>query len=154
MTLGILSDTHNLLDRRLPEIFAGVSHILHAGDVCRPALIQALSEIAPVTVVRGNNDAHPGWREIEVREFNGHRFLLQHIVSPGRPTRSLLETLGRAQPHVVVFGHTHSPYLETHMGVLYLNPGSAGPARFGLGRSVCRLNLAETTVAPEFIHLR
>jgi putative phosphoesterase len=154
MIIGIVSDTHNLLDPRLTEIFAGVEHIVHAGDVCRPGLVTELSAIAPVTVVRGNNDWHPDWRDMELRELNGCRFLVQHIVSPAHPTTAFLKLLERAKPHVVVFGHTHRSCFEEHDGVFYLNPGSAGPARFGLDRSVCRLDLSAPKLSPEFITLK
>lgn len=153
MKLGILADTHNVLDPRLEEVFAGVDHILHAGDVCRPILIAELEVIAPVTVVAGNNDFHPGWRETEVCELGGRRFLVEHIVHPREPSAAFRGRLARMVPDAVIFGHTHRPYCETHDGVLYLNPGSAGAARFGLPRSVCRLEIREGRLVPEFVTL-
>jgi putative phosphoesterase len=153
MTLGIVADTHNHLDPRLTRIFFGVEHILHAGDVCQPTLLTALRAIAPVTVVRGNNDTHPAWRETEVRDFGTCRILMEHIVNPRHLTKPFLEKLTRARPHLVVFGHTHRAYFEKHDGVFYLNPGSAGPPRFGLSRSVCRLDVDKPVLTPEFIEL-
>jgi len=153
MLLGLIADTHNQLDPRVEKLFAGVDLILHAGDVCRPALIAELEAIAPVTVVLGNNDSHFGWRENEVVEAEGHRILLRHIVSPARPAPDLRERLARIRPNLVVYGHTHRHALETRDGIAYLNPGSAGAPRFGLPRSVCRLHLGPGTMRAEFVDL-
>jgi putative phosphoesterase len=153
MKLGIISDTHNRFHPQIPTVFAGVDHIVHAGDVCDPWIIAELHAIAPVTVVLGNNDFHPGWREAESVEFAGRRFLIQHIVTPSRPSPAFREMLGRARPDVVVFGHTHRVFNEVIDGVHFLNPGSAGAPRFGLPPSVCRLDLAAPRLQPEFIEL-
>jgi hypothetical protein len=151
--LGLLSDTHNQLDPRIPALFAGVAHVLHAGDVCRPSLIAELESIAPVTVALGNNDTHAAWRETEVLEAAGHRLLVEHIVNPRHPSAAFRTRLARLRPHVVVFGHTHRPFEETIDGILYLNPGSAGAPRFGLPRSICLLHAGPDALRPEFIHL-
>ena len=151
MKLGLISDTHDQLPEGWEEAFAGVEHILHAGDVCRPDIIVELSQVAPVTVVAGNNDFFPGWRDLEVFEGVGRRILLHHIVQPHRPGPMLLTALRAAPADVVVFGHTHRSFAEVIDGVLFLNPGSAGAPRFGLPRSAAILDLTRPVLQPEFI---
>jgi putative phosphoesterase len=151
--LGVISDTHNLLDPGVETAFAGVDHILHAGDVCRPTLIAELEAIAPVTVALGNNDTHPAWREFVLAELAGRRFLVEHIVDPHRPSQSFRARLQRLRPDVVVFGHTHRPFCQTLDGVLFLNPGSAGAPRFGLPRSVYLVDLADGRIDPRLVRL-
>ncbi len=153
MKIGLISDTHNLLDPRVEELLAGVDQLVHGGDVCRPQLIAELEAIAPVTVVQGNNDSHLGWRETEVLEIAGRRLLIQHIVNPLAPSRALRERLRKVRPHLVVFGHTHEPFCRNLEGILYLNPGSAGAPRFGLPPSVCLLDLDGADLHPEFLSL-
>lgn len=153
MKLGILADTHDELDPRIATVFAGVDRIVHAGDVCGPHLITELERLAPVTVVLGNNDAHFHWNDSETFELGGCRFLVEHIVSPEQPTRSLRERLRRIQPNVVIFGHTHRPYCQRLDGILFLNPGSAGSPRYGLPRSVCLVDVNRGMVEPRFVDL-
>lgn len=148
--LGLIADTHDVLDPRVAARFAGVDRILHAGDVCDPMLLAELEALAPVTVVAGNNDFHPGWRETVSLEAGGRRILMQHIVRPGRPDPNWHRLLQRVQPQIVVYGHTHRASREEHGGVLYLNPGSAGSPRFGLPRSVALLRLRPGSVTVAF----
>jgi uncharacterized protein len=149
MRIGVISDTHDLLDPRVPELFAGVAYILHGGDVGLPWLLNRLEEIAPVTAVIGNTDVGIDLRETEVLELDETKFLLHHIVNPHAPHDALAARLAREKPDVVVFGHTHKPFCKMLNGVLFLNPGYAGKARFNLPRSVAIL---ETTpkLAVEF----
>ncbi len=153
MRLGLIADTHDRLDSQVAPLFAGVDRILHAGDVCQPSLLAELELIAPVTVVAGNNDYYPTWRETEVLELNGCRILIEHIVDPHAPSSSFSVRLKRFQPHVVVFGHTHRPFNDHLHGVHYLNPGSASFPRQALKKSVCLLTLTpgSTLVRPDFI---
>lgn len=153
MILGIIADTHNVLDPRLEKRLAGVDLILHAGDVCRPTLIAELEAIAPVTVVLGNNDDHLGWRETELIERGGYRILMQHIVAPDHLSTTLRSRLRDRAPDLVVFGHTHRPYLQRHDNILFLNPGSAGAARYGLPRSLALLHLTPGGLRAEFLDL-
>jgi putative phosphoesterase len=153
MKIGLIADTHNDLPPQVEEHFAGVDRILHAGDVCDPRLIVELEGIAPVTVVAGNNDFHPRWRETEVVDLEGYRFLIQHIVTPHRPTPTFAVRILKIRPHVVVFGHTHRPFSEVVDGVHYLNPGSAGQSRSGIPCSVCLLHLTKEGLRPEFFNL-
>ncbi|MBL9137151.1 MAG: metallophosphoesterase family protein [Verrucomicrobiales bacterium] len=150
MKIGLIADTHNDLPPQAEERFIGVDRILHAGDVCDPRLIAQLEAIAPVTVVAGNNDFHPSWRETEVIDLAGVRFLIQHIVSPHRPTPTFAVRIHKIRPRVVVFGHTHCPFSEVIDGVHYLNPGSAGQSRSGIPRSVCLIHLDQGDLRTEF----
>jgi hypothetical protein len=133
---------------------AGVAHILHAGDIGLPwLLLELATDVAPVTAVRGNVDDGLPYRETEVVELAGKKFLLHHIVDPHRPGPALQRLLRLHRPDVVVFGHTHRPFCETVGGALFLNPGSAGRPRFGLRPSVAVLDCAGPVPAPRFIEL-
>jgi putative phosphoesterase len=153
MIIGVISDTHNFLDPKIAELFAGVEHILHAGDVGNLPIISELEAIAPVTAVYGNTDVGLPLKETEVVGLAGRKFLIHHIVNPHALTDRLQERIARAQPDVVVFGHTHRAFCETVGGVLYFNPGSAGKPEFGLGRTVAILHLDGKRIRHEFIPL-
>ncbi len=153
MLIGIIADTHNRLDAEVEHGLAGVDHILHAGDVCRPALLAQLELIAPVTVVAGNNDDYPGWRLTEVVELGGVRFLMQHIVDLARPGSEWTARIRAVRPDVAVFGHTHRSYCGRVDGVLYLNPGSAGAPRFGLPRTYLLAEIEGGRVVPRLVEL-
>lgn len=140
--IGILSDTHDVLPPRVLELFQGVEHILHGGDVGRPWVLLELEQIAPVTAVLGNTDVGLHYRETELVILGGRRFLLHHIVEPRRLTEPLRRRIHRDRPDVVVFGHTHTRFCETIDGILYLNPGSAGRSRMGDSRSVATLSIS------------
>lgn len=138
MKIGIISDTHNYLDPKVVELFAGVDHILHAGDVGLMTIIHQLENIAPVTAVLGNTDSGIPLREMERVELGGTKFLIRHIVDPhereGNPWA--------AGADVVIFGHTHKPAQVKVGGTLFLNPGYAGKQRFELPRSLATMTLA------------
>ncbi|MGO8952142.1 MAG: metallophosphoesterase family protein [Rhodomicrobium sp.] len=141
MTLvGLISDTHSLLRPQAVAALSGVSHILHAGDIGKPEVLSALATIAPVTAVRGNND-FGDWAlqlPLEVTTvFADHTVHMRHI------PRELVPAQVQDNISVVVWGHTHEPLIEIRGGVLYINPGSAGPRRFSLPISVGFLRLAE-----------
>lgn len=153
MVIGLISDTHNLLDPRVPKRFEGVDHILHAGDVCIPRLVSELERVAPVTVVLGNNDPHVGWRETELVELGEHRILVQHIVRPDHPDPAFRQRLRRSGAGIVIFGHTHRPCRTSWEGSVLINPGSAGSPRFGLPPSVARLHLEGPNLRVEFLDL-
>jgi uncharacterized protein len=135
LLVGIISDTHARLDSAVLEILAGVDAILHAGDVGDPKILTALGAIAPVTAVRGNTDTFaPLWDLPEeiILEIGDARMVLGHkeadLLRRHDPVREGLDA--------VVSGHSHRPKMDWRSGVLYLNPGSAGPKRFALPRSV------------------
>jgi putative phosphoesterase len=153
MKIGVISDTHGFLDPRVPELFAGVSHILHAGDIGPDAIIVELETIAPVTAVIGNTDSSPTFRPTEVVTLAGRKFLVHHIVNPHAPKEELQLRIARERPDVVVFGHTHQAFCETIDGVLFFNPGSAGKPRFGRGRTAAILHCEEKEIRPEFLTL-
>lgn len=139
MRIGVISDTHDLLDPQVAELFSGVEHILHGGDVGLPWLILKLEQIAPVTAVLGNTDVGIQLRETEIVQLDGKKFLLHHIVNPHAPQENLAARIAREKPDVVIFGHTHKPFCETINGILYLNPGYAGRQRFNLPRTLAIL---------------
>ncbi|MCU0491010.1 MAG: metallophosphatase family protein [Chloroflexaceae bacterium] len=153
MRIGILSDTHGYLDpRALPQL-QGVAHILHAGDIGSPAIITALEAIAPVSAVHGNTDTgelvrrYPASQQLTLAGVN---IYLTHI--GGKP-EALVRCLPEPRPQVFVFGHTHVALLETHDGVLFLNPGAAGRPRFGGGLSVALLEIEEGRATARIVRL-
>lgn len=137
MRIGVISDTHNYLDPGVLKLFAGVDHILHGGDIGKPAILRALEEIAPVTAVAGNTD-DPLFRYplFALGELGEWRFLLHHIVNPALISGELRQKMESAKPHAVIFGHTHKVHIGKARDVLFFNPGSAGKSRFGLPRTV------------------
>jgi putative phosphoesterase len=129
MKIGVISDTHGMLRPEALAALEGVDRILHAGDVGAPEILKALAQIAPVTAIRGNIDIHGPCSDLpatELVEFAGKFFYLVHSV------HDLDLKPEVAGIDVVVSGHSHQPRIETRNGVLYLNPGSAGPHRFKL----------------------
>lgn len=153
MKVGVISDTHNFLDDRVPALFKGVEHIIHAGDVGASGILAELEQIAPVTAVSGNTDLGLPLKEIEVFELGRHKFLLQHIVVPETPAVLLSDRIQREKPNVIVFGHTHKPFNKTINGIWYFNPGYAGKARFNLERSVALLHFQRDKIKAEFLKL-
>lgn len=146
MQIGLISDTHGYFDPKIPEIFAGVDHILHAGDIGTGRILMQLESIAPVTAVLGNNDygiAGLDCRETETVELNGVRFLVHHIVNPRCAVDSIGERFLRDRPRCVIFGHTHERFDREVDGVRFVNPGYAGKQRFSLERCVARMQLGE-----------
>ncbi len=129
LRIGLVSDTHGLLRPEAQAFLAGSDFIVHAGDVGNPQILEALSALAPLTVVRGNND-HGDWadrlRDRECLEAGGLRVYAIHDLADLRsvPVGSRVD--------VVVSGHSHAPRVESRDDVLYVNPGSAGPRRFRL----------------------
>jgi len=146
MKIGLISDTHGFLDPKVPELFAGVGHILHAGDMGGDSIIVELEAIAPVTAVLGNTDSSPTFRITEVVALAQRKFFVHHIVNPHALKENLQLQIARERPDAVVFGHTHKAFCETIGGVLYLNPGYAGKPKFGAERSVAILRCQEMRV--------
>jgi putative phosphoesterase len=139
MRIGVISDTHGLFDRSIIRHFAGVEHILHAGDIGPGDVLDQLALIAPVTAVSGNVDGFDasGIPVEETVELAGHRIAIYHrLYEGGRLTRGGMDLLARIRPALCVYGHTHQPKAEWRDGVLLFNPGSAGPKRFRLPRAV------------------
>jgi uncharacterized protein len=129
MLIGVISDTHGLLRPEALAALHGVEHILHAGDVGDISILERLREIAPVTAIRGNVDVSGACAELpatDVVELGGQLFYLVHSV------RDLDINPKAAGVAMVVSGHSHKALVEVRDGVIYFNPGSAGPRRFSL----------------------
>jgi putative phosphoesterase len=129
MLIGVISDTHGLLRPEAVAALRGVEHILHAGDVGDVAILDALREIAPVTAIRGNVDVSGACAELpatDVVELGGRLFYLVHSV------HDLDINPAAAGVAMVVSGHSHKASVQVRDGVIYFNPGSAGPRRFSL----------------------
>jgi uncharacterized protein len=149
--LGVISDTHGLLRSEAVEALRGSDRILHAGDVGAPEILEALAQIAPVTAVRGNVDGEPWARTLPETE----------VVEAGGVCVFILHNLGQldlkpeaAGFRVVVYGHSHQPRIEEKNGVLYFNPGSAGPRRFHLPVNVGKLVIEAGKVRAELVELK
>src|ERR1051325_1279283 len=154
MRIGIISDTHDYLDPQVAKLFEGVDHILHGGDIGMPWLIMELQAIAPVTAVLGNTDeAGLRFRETEVIELEGRKFLVHHIVNPHAPEDGIKSRIAREKPDAVIFRRTHNPFNHTLGSMLYFNPGYAGKSRFGMERSVAILHCTKNEIRPEFLNL-
>ena len=150
MRIGLISDTHGYLDPRVEGLFAGVEHILHAGDIGYASIIMQLEGIAPALAVLGNNDSMPEFRESERIELGGYKFLIHHIVNPSHPSEILQRLLSRERPDFVIFGHSHRVADQATGGVRYLNPGYSGKPKLGLERTVAVLELFEDRRPAEF----
>jgi putative phosphoesterase len=151
--IGVISDTHGFLDPKVPKLFAGVSHILHAGDIGDALIVFELGQVAPVTVVLGNTDGGLGFRETEIVGLAARKFLVHHIVHPQSPSDKIKKIIGREKPDAVVFGHTHKRFCETIGGVLFFNPGYSGKPKFSVERSAAILHCDEKEIRPEYFPL-
>lgn len=130
LRIGLISDTHGVVHPRVPELFANVDHIIHAGDVGGAHVLQALRALAPLTYVDGNNDDATG-EDVLRFEVGGLRVLLTHILPrPGKPAPRVVQSLREREADLVVFGHSHLPHNERLGGITWFNPASAGPRRF------------------------
>lgn len=148
MNIGIISDTHGLLRREALEALRGSEGIIHAGDVGDPVIFDQLAAIAPVTAVRGNIDKGAWARKLPqtaVVEVGGVSIYVLHNLE------ELDLKPGAAGFGAVIYGHSHVPKQEMRNGVLYFNPGSAGPRRFKLPVSVGRLSAQRGKVRAEII---
>lgn len=156
MRVGLISDTHGRLRNEVFDHFAGVDRILHAGDIGPPDLLVELGALAPVTAVYGNTDGLDVRDEVpEMVELDleGLRAALVHGHQLGSPTPpALVDAHGGAD--VIVYGHTHRPLIERQDGVLVVNPGSAGAARFGIPPSVALLDIQDGEASVELVQLR
>jgi putative phosphoesterase len=145
MKIGVISDTHGLLRPEAEKRLAGVAHIIHAGDIGKPDIITRLQRIAPVTAIRGNVDTGPwaeAYPETATVTLGGHRIYVLHNL------HDLQLDPASAGIDVVISGHSHRAVIETMQGVLYLNPGSAGPRRFKLPITLAILDVTASGLAP------
>lgn len=138
--IGLISDTHGLLRPDAIERLRGCAHIVHAGDICDPSVLEALGAIAPVTAVRGNNDVG-GWaRALERSVTVELAGVWLHVV---HDLADVLPATLDPRVRVVVTGHSHKPLVAERAGRLWINPGSAGPRRFTLPISLGELRVAD-----------
>ncbi|MFK4447052.1 putative phosphoesterase [Caballeronia udeis] len=146
--IGIISDTHNLVRPEALEALRGCEHIIHAGDICNPAVLDILNELAPVIAVRGNNDS--GARIDDLPEA-----LTFHI---GNTAIHLVHDIADVPKQlggidVVVTGHSHKPLIERRGATLFVNPGSAGPRRFKLPVTLGIMLIDKGEVQAEIVRL-
>lgn len=150
--IGLVSDTHGLVRDGLFEALAGVSRILHAGDVGGHSVLDALSAIAPVQAVYGNVDPMDGRLPQQLHiEAGGLSIHVSHGHELGRPTPARL--LDAYAADVVVYGHTHKALIEREGTRLVVNPGAAGPKRFDLKPSIARLTIDGGRAGVELVWL-
>lgn len=148
--IGLISDTHGLLRPEALAALAGCAQIIHAGDVGKPQVLEALQALAPLHVIAGNIDDKPwaaGLPQTLDLQIDGVRIHVLHDLKALAP---------RVRADVVVSGHSHKPAIQARDGVLYVNPGSAGPRRFSLPVSVAVLWLGRGAPRAELqlLHLR
>jgi uncharacterized protein len=148
--IGVISDTHGLLRPQALDALRGCDLIIHAGDVGKPEILQPLRTLAPTYAVRGNVD-HGDWAD---------RLPMTATVHAGAHMLHVLHNIAEldldpsaAGFAAVIYGHSHQPSIETRDGVLYLNPGSAGPRRFSLPISLARVRLDGPVLRPEIVTL-
>ena len=149
--IGVISDTHGLLRPEAVAALSDVDRLIHCGDVGSPEVLEELRAIAPLVVVRGNNDRGAWANELPATD----------VLDVSGVTLYVLHDLGEldldpaaAGFHAVVTGHSHRPRIETRKGVLYVNPGSAGPRRFSLPIAVARLDIVDGGVSGRIVELR
>ncbi len=148
--IGVLSDTHGLLRPEIREYLEGVEYIVHAGDVGEPEIVSSLEQIAPLTAVRGNID-HGKWAE---------QLCESAVLTVGVVSLFVIHNLddlyfdaAASGFQTVIFGHTHHSTVYSREGVLYINPGSAGPRRFGLPVTLASLTIQGGQIETELISL-
>jgi putative phosphoesterase len=148
--VGLISDTHGLLRAEARQFLRRCDHIVHGGDVGDAEVLRQLSLLAPVTAVRGNND-HGAWADAlaETELFKIDEVFIYAL----HDLAQLDIEPGAAGVHVVVSGHSHKPSVERRDGVLYVNPGSAGPRRFKLPISLAELTINGRSVSARIVAL-
>jgi uncharacterized protein len=148
--VGVISDTHGLLRPQALELLRGSDHIVHAGDIGAPEIVSALEQVAPVTAIRGNIDKQDWARRFpgtEVVELAGLHIYIIHDAQA-------LDLDPRAAGFAaVISGHSHRPQQQLKDGVLYFNPGSAGPRRFKLPITLGRLEISQGSVKGQILNI-
>ena len=150
MRIGIISDTHGMLRHEVIKHLAGTDHIVHAGDIGAPEVIEGLRRIAPTTAIRGNIDIGEwamDYSDTELVALGGRAFYVLHNLKEIKldPAASGID--------VIISGHSHRPKIETKNGVLYLNPGSAGPRRFKLPIALAIVTLTDRAILPRILEI-
>jgi uncharacterized protein len=150
MIIGVISDTHGLLRPEALIALRGSEHIIHAGDIGSQGILDELSKLAPVTAIRGNIDTAPWSQHLPTTNLFEKDSVSVYVL---HDLKALDLNPKAAGFSAVISGHSHSPKTEWKNGVLYFNPGSAGPRRFRLPISVGRIHVADGQLTPEFIKL-
>ena len=150
LLVGVISDTHGLLRPQALHALRGADLIIHAGDVGRPEVLDPLRALAPTHTVRGNVDNGLWAQRLPLSETVGVGGLTFYVLHDIAALDLDPPTEGFA---AVIFGHSHKPSIEKRDGVLYLNPGSAGPRRFSLPVSVARVKVSRGALQPELVPL-
>lgn len=148
MRVGLISDTHNLARPEALDALRGCAHIVHAGDICKRDVLDALASLAPLTVVRGNNDVGDDVVRLPEHariELGGATI---HVVHDIADVPKQLDGID-----VVVTGHSHKPLIERRNGVLFVNPGSAGPRRFKLPITLALLDIDDGKLQAHLVAL-
>ena len=154
MNIGVISDTHGRFDQAVEQIFRGVDLIIHAGDIGKIDVINSLEEIAPVLAVEGNNDSFGVFPTERIEKLSNFTVLIRHIFGELHQLRaSDRAMIDSIRPDVLVFGHSHRPYQQMLGETLLFNPGSAGPRRFSLPRTVGLLSLDTATPVAQIVSL-
>lgn len=148
--IGLISDTHGLLRPEAVSFLRGCDSIVHTGDICGPGILETLAALAPLTAVRGNNDTGDWARQLRETEL---LHVDQVFIYALHDLAQLDIEPAQAGVQVVVSGHSHRPAIEKREGVLYVNPGSAGPRRFKLPISVAELVVDGKVVTPRIVEL-
>ncbi len=154
--LGVIADTHGLYDPVIETHFRSVDRIIHAGDIGKPAVLDRLAALAPVTAVSGNVDGYEnsGFPVQRLMRVAGRRIAVRHILfERGKLTQDARKFLEDHKPDICIFGHTHQPVKTWVDTTLLVNPGSAGPRRFSLPRGVGLLVLSAAGVKVRLIAL-
>jgi putative phosphoesterase len=148
--IGVISDTHGLLRDKALKLLDGVDHIIHAGDIGKPEIVTRLESIAPVAAIRGNIDVDP-WalRYPETLRLT----LFGHSIFVNHDRKELTSRASDEGIDMVISGHSHRPSIETIDGVIYLNPGSAGPRRFRLPVTLATVEILDCSLLPKIHHL-
>jgi uncharacterized protein len=150
LRIGLISDTHGLLRPEAIEFLRGSHFIVHAGDICEPKILSELDALAPVTAIRGNNDRGPWTEELRSAEFLRVGEVTIYVV---HDLADLGIDLATAGVRVVVSGHSHKPHIEERNGILFVNPGSAGPRRFRLPIAAAELFVEGQSVTARITEL-
>jgi len=150
LTIGIISDTHGLLRPEAEDALQDVGLIIHAGDIGSPRIMEQLQNIAPLVAVRGNMDSEDWAYKLNMTEIIEKNNVLMYLIHD--LSRIDLDPTA-AKIRIVISGHTHRASISSHNGVLYVNPGSAGPRRFRLPVTAALLRLDGTLVDANIITL-
>lgn len=155
MILGVISDTHNLLRPEVFDVFAGVDRIIHAGDIGSADILVQLEAIAPVDAVYGNTDRFPLIESLKDRQeltLGDSRVFVTHIGGKPKEMRRFYPEVALA--NLVIFGHSHRPSHLVDDGVIFFNPGAAGPRRFSLPVTVGKIEIKDGEIKAEIVQLK